>query len=80
LSAISYIEEIGHLTTASHTCSFGLANNAYAFNLKEDFKKSKLNFIAFPTENIYLQRRHDTYPKIRGLTSVNSYLKKNLEL
>ncbi|CAI3580186.1 MULTISPECIES: hypothetical protein [Clostridium] len=48
------MEEIGHLTIASHTCSFGLANNAYAFNLMKDFKKSKLNFIACPTENIYL--------------------------
>lgn len=70
LSALSYMEGIGHLTTASHTCSFGSSNNAYAFKLMKDLKKSKLNFISCPTENIYLQGRQDTYPKRRGLTRV----------
>ena len=36
----------------------------------KNFKKSGLNFISCPTENIYLQGRQDTYPKRRGLTRV----------
>ena len=70
LSALSYMEGIGHLTTASHTCSFGSSNNSYAFKLMKLLKKSKVNFISCPTENVYLQGRQDTYPKRRGLTRV----------
>ena len=33
-------------------------------------KKSGINFISCPTENIYLEGRQDTYPKRRGLTRV----------
>ena len=70
LSALSYMEGIGHLTTASHTCSFGSVNNSYAFKLMKLLKMSKINFISCPTENVYLQGRQDTYPKRRGLTRV----------
>ena len=70
LAALAYMNDIGHLTTASHTCSFGSVNNAYAFKLMKLLKQSKVNFIACPTENIYLQGRQDTYPKRRGLTRV----------
>lgn len=70
LAALAYMNDIGHLTTASHTCSFGSVNNAYAFKLMKLLKQSKLNFISCPTENIYLQGRQDTYPKRRGLTRV----------
>lgn len=70
LAALSYMEGIGEMTTASHTCSFGSANNSYAFKLMKLLKKSKINFISCPTENIYLQGRQDTYPKRRGLTRV----------
>lgn len=70
LAALSYMEGIGHLTTASHTCSFGSANNSYAFKLIKLLKKAELNFVSCPTENIYLQGRQDTYPKRRGLTRV----------
>ncbi len=56
--------------TASHTCAMGSYNNAYAFKMMSKFQKSKINFIACPTENCYLQGRYDTYPKRRGLTRI----------
>jgi cytosine deaminase len=70
LNALVYLEGIGKYTTASHTCSFGSADNSYAFRLMQQLKKSNINFVSCPTENIYLQGRQDTYPKRRGLTRV----------
>ena len=64
------MEEIGTKTTASHTCSFGSADNSYVFRMMKLLKKSGINFISCPTENIYLEGRQDTYPKRRGLTRV----------
>lgn len=70
LNALAIVKDIGKRTTASHTCSFGSADNSYAFRMMKNFKISGLNFISCPTENIYLQGRQDTYPKRRGLTRV----------
>ena len=70
LNALVYAEGIGRKTAASHTCSFGSADNSYAFRLMSQLLKSEINFISCPTENIYLQGRQDTYPKRRGLTRV----------
>ncbi|ABI59961.1 N-isopropylammelide isopropylaminohydrolase [Nitrosomonas eutropha C91] len=70
LNALVMSEGIGSRTAASHTCSFGSADNAYAFRMMRLFQKSGLNFISLPTENAYLQGRQDTYPKRRGLTRV----------
>lgn len=70
LTALTYQAGIGERTTASHTCSFGSANNAYAFRLMKTLVRAKLNFISCPTENIYLEGRQDSYPKRRGLTRV----------
>lgn len=70
LNALVYLEDFGKYTTASHTCSFGSADNSYAFRLMQQLKKSNINFVSCPTENIYLQGRQDTYPKRRGLTRV----------
>src|SRR5574337_1740786 len=70
LNALVMTEDIGARTAASHTCSFGSADNAYAFRMMNLFKKSGMNFISLPTENAYLQGRQDTYPKRRGLTRV----------
>lgn len=70
LNALVTMEEIGEKTSASHTCSFGSADNSYAFRMMKLLKKSGINFISCPTENIYLQGRQDTYPKRRGLTRV----------
>lgn len=70
LAAEAYTNDIGELTTASHTCAMGSYNNAYAFKLFKLLKLSKMNFISCPTENIHLQGRYDTYPKRRGLTRV----------
>ncbi|MGN0408777.1 MAG: cytosine deaminase [Candidatus Fimousia sp.] len=70
LNALVLMEGIGIKTAASHTCSFGSADNSYAFRMMKLLKKSGINFISCPTENIYLQGRQDTYPKRRGLTRV----------
>ncbi len=70
LNALAMTEGIGTRTTASHTCSFGSADDAYAYRMMGLFQRSGLNFIANPTENAYLQGRQDSYPKRRGLTRV----------
>ena len=70
LNALAFMEGIGTRTTASHTCSFGSADNSYAFRMMKLFKKSGINFISCPTENVYLEGRQDTYPKRRGITRV----------
>lgn len=70
LNALVMMEGIGPRSTASHTCSFGSADDAWAFRMLGLFKQSQMNFIANPTENAYLQGRQDTYPKRRGLTRV----------
>jgi cytosine deaminase len=70
LNALVMAEDLGPRTAASHTCSFGSADNAYAFRMLGLFQKSRMNFIANPTENAYLQGRQDSYPKRRGLTRV----------
>src|SRR3712207_7054863 len=45
LAAESYMNGIGELTTASHTCAMGSYNNAYAFKLFKllDRKSTRLN-------------------------------------
>ena len=73
LNALVMVEGIGSRTAASHTCSFGSADNAYAFRMMQLFEQSGMNFIALPTENAYLQGRQDTYPKRRGLTRVKEF-------
>lgn len=73
LNALAMVEGIGPRTAASHTCSFGSADNAYAFRMMGLFQQSGLNFIALPTENAYLQGRQDTYPKRRGMTRVKEF-------
>lgn len=70
LNALVMSEGMGTRTAASHTCSFGSADNAYAFRMMRLFQQSGLNFISLPTENAYLQGRQDSYPKRRGLTRV----------
>jgi cytosine deaminase len=80
LNAIVLMEDYGEKTTASHTCSFGSADNSYAFRMIDLFKKSKMNFIACPTENAYLQGRQDTYPKRRGLTRVKEFMEAGINI
>ena len=70
---MALMEGIGTRTTASHTCSFGSADNSYVFRMMKLFKKSGINFISCPTENVYLEGRQDTYPKRRGITRVTTY-------
>lgn len=70
LNALVLTEGIGSKTTASHTCSFGSADNSYAFRMLKLLKQSGIHFVSCPTENIYLQGRQDSYPKRRGLTRV----------
>lgn len=80
LNALVLMEDYGERTAASHTCSFGSADDSYAFRMMDLFKKSKINFIACPTENAYLQGRHDTYPKRRGLTRVKEFMKNGINV
>jgi cytosine deaminase len=74
------MEDYGSRTTASHTCSFGSADNSYAYRMLDLFKKSKMNFISCPTENAYLQGRQDTYPKRRGLTRVKEFIESGINV
>lgn len=80
LNALVLMEDYGTKTTASHTCSFGSADNSYAFRMMDLFKKSQMNFIACPTENAYLQGRQDTYPKRRGLTRVKEFIENGINV
>lgn len=80
LNALVLMEDYGEKTTASHTCSFGSADNSYAYRMLDLFKKSKMNFIACPTENAYLQGRQDTYPKRRGLTRVKEFMENGINI
>ena len=80
LNALVMQEGIGERTTASHTCSFGSADNAYAFRMMGLFQQSKMNFICPPTENAYLQGRQDTYPKRRGITRVKEMVEMGINV
>jgi cytosine deaminase len=80
LNAVVLMEDYGEKTTASHTCSFGSADDSYAYRMMDLFIKSKINFIACPTENPYLQGRHDTYPKRRGLTRVKEFMEAGINV
>jgi len=80
LNALVYLEGYGSKTTASHTCSFGSADDSYAFRMMDIFKKSNINFISCPTENVYLQGRQDTYPKRRGLTRVKEFIESGINV
>jgi cytosine deaminase len=80
LNALVLMEDYGTRTTASHTCSFGSADNSYAFRMMDLFQKSKMNFISCPTENAYFQGRQDTYPKRRGLTRVKEFIESGINV
>lgn len=80
LNALVMIEGIGERTAASHACSFGSADNAYANRMIGLFKKSQINFITPPTENAYLQGRMDNYPKRRGLNRVKELLEAGINV
>lgn len=80
LNVLVLMKDYGTKTTASHTCSFGSADNSYAFRMMDLFQKSKMNFVSCPTENAYLQGRQDTYPKRRGLTRVKEFIESGINV
>lgn len=80
LNALVMMEGIGKKTAASHTCSLGSADNAYAFRLLSLLKDSKINMIAPVTENAYLQGRADSYPKRRGITRVKEFMEMGINV
>src|SRR5690554_5706750 len=80
LNALVLMKDYGTKTTASHTCSFGSADNSYAFRMMDLLQKSKMNFVSCPTENAYLQGRQDTYPKRRGLTRVKEFIESGINV
>ncbi len=61
LAALAHAEGIGEMTTASHTCSLGSADNSYFFHLTKLLKAARINFACAP---------QDTFPKRRGITRV----------
>lgn len=73
-------QKYGKWTTASHTCSFGSADDSYAFRMMGLFKKSAINFVACPTENVFLQGRQDTYPQRRGITRVRDFVRNDINV
>ncbi|MGX7092311.1 amidohydrolase family protein [Hutsoniella sourekii] len=80
LNAEAMKQGYGKLTTASHTCSFGSVNDAYAFRMMGLFRQSGINFVSCPTENLFLQGRQDTYPKRRGLTRVKEFVDNDINV
>ncbi|MER2063560.1 MAG: amidohydrolase family protein [Alkalibacterium sp.] len=80
LNAEAMKQGYGKSTTASHTSSFGSVNDAYAFRMLGLFRQSGINFVACPTENLFLQGRQDTYPKRRGLTRVKEFVDNNINV
>ena len=80
LTALVTMAGIGPRTTASHTCSFGSANNAYAFRMMKNFRRAGINFVSCPTENIVLEGRQDSYPKRRGLTRIKEFVKNGINV
>jgi cytosine/creatinine deaminase len=70
LAARAYENNMGSITTASHTTAMHSYNNAYAYKLFRLLKLSGISFVANPLVNIHLQGRFDTYPKRRGITRV----------
>lgn len=80
LNAEAMLVGRGDLTTASHTCSFGSADDAYAFRMLGLFRQSGMNFVSCPTENLFLQARQDSYPKRRGLTRVKEFVDNNINV
>lgn len=80
LNAEAMHQGYGAMTTASHTCSFGSVNDAYAFKMMGFFRQSGMSFVACPTENLFLQGRQDTYPKRRGLTRVKEFVDNDINV
>lgn len=80
LNAEAMMAGRGDLTTASHTCSFGSADDSYAFRMMGLFRQSGMNFVACPTENLFLQARQDSYPKRRGLTRVKEFVDNDINV
>ena len=63
LNALALMEGIGTRTTASHTCSFGSADNSYVFRMMKLFKKSGMT--------AYLSKHSFPRKKQQGNTSVH---------
>ena len=80
LNAEAMKQGYGKSTTASHTTSFGSADDSYAFRMMGLFRQSGMNFVAFPTEKLFLQGRQDTYPKRRGLTRVKEFVDNGINI
>ncbi len=80
VAALARSSGLGPKVTASHTCALGSANNAYAFKMMAKFVQSRINFVACPTENCYLQGRYDSYPRRRGLTRIDELYRSGLNL
>ncbi|MEI8631291.1 cytosine deaminase [Vibrio sp. PP-XX7] len=70
LATVALEAGMGSRVTASHTTAMHSYNNAYCTKLFRLLKKSGINFVSCPTENMHLQGRFDTFPKRRGITRI----------
>ncbi|WNJ95041.1 cytosine deaminase [Vibrio ruber] len=70
LATVALELDMGAKVTASHTTAMHSYNNAYCSKLFRLLKKSQINFVSCPTENMHLQGRFDEFPKRRGITRV----------
>ena len=56
--------------TASHVCALSSYDNAHARRVIDLLAEARVHVVTNPQVNLYLQGRHDRYPKRRGLTRV----------
>ena len=66
--------DCGEKVSAGHTTAMHSYNDPYAFKLQGLLRRSGINIIANPFDNIVLMGRFDTYPKRRGITRVKELL------
>lgn len=59
LATVALEQDMGPKVTASHTTAMHSYNNAYCSKLFRLLKKSQINFVSCPTENMHLQGRFD---------------------
>lgn len=79
-NALVLSEDYGSRSVASHTCSFGSADEAYASRMMGLFKKSELNFVSPVAENLHMMGRTHGYPMRRGATRIHEFVKNDINV
>ncbi|MFH1747597.1 MAG: amidohydrolase family protein [Planctomycetota bacterium] len=60
--------------TASHVCALSSYTDVHAERVMDLLAEAEIGVVTNPGVNLYLQGRHDRYPKRRGLTRVSELL------